>query len=109
MHNVVEQRNEEMRSLEEIENEQSHMQRAEVANEALLDGVAEPHLEDGDDLPSDNIKQLIVSVIAPSATFSGEARRMAKRLERVGLEIQREALRQQEQQQENVPFNGHNG
>jgi len=102
VHNIVEQTNEERRPLEEIGTEQSHMQSAEADNKALLDGAAEPHLEDGDDLPSDNTKQLIVSVIAPSAAFSGDARRMARRLERAGLKIQRLALKQEEQK-ENVP------
>lgn len=93
-----------MRSLEGTTeaHEDSHMQRAEGANgsnEALPNGVAEPHLEDRDDLPSNHTKQLIVSVIATTAAHFGEARRMVARLERAGVEIQKEAARQYAEQQ----------
>jgi len=93
-----------MRSLEDNTgaHEDEHMQRAEGANgsnEALPNGVAEPHLEDGDDLPSNHAKQLIVSVIATTAAHSGEARKMTARLERVGVKIQKEAARQHAEQQ----------
>jgi hypothetical protein len=100
---TVEQTRRSMRSLED--NSEEHMQRAEAANEsdeAVRNSVAEPHLEESDELLSETTTQLFVSVIAPNATYFAEARKVAARLERVGLQMQREASRLHTEQQQVV-------